>query len=140
MPICADQRDYRDAFRKHYSTYIRYKETGSHISCRLILVYSVECGLKYMLMRRERIFRVTDAQESIQKFLASHDFYRLLRALNQAGNYSFPPIKTVHNDIVRADTYHQLCRYAIRTDNQKLIEQYDDQLQQIADWLGEHVL
>lgn len=93
-------------------------------------------------MAKERIFKVDEAQDTIKKFLNSHDYYKLLNALNQAGNYSFPPIKTVHSDTVRADTYHQLCRYAIRTvkDDEGLIEKYDNQLQQIADWLGEHVI
>ena len=96
--------------------------------------------IKIYVNEKERIFKVSDAQESIQKILYSHDFYRLLGALNQAGGYSFPPIKTIHNDIVRADTYHQICRYAIRANDYKLIEQYDVQLQRIANWLGGHVL
>lgn len=93
-------------------------------------------------MVKERIFKVDEAQDTIRKSLNSHDYYKLLIALNQAGSYSFPPIKTIHNDIVRAETYHQLCRYAIRTakDDEGLIAQYDDQLQKIADWLGEHVI
>lgn len=141
MAICADQRDFRDAFKKHYSTYKQYTGAGSSISRRLLLIYCVECGLKYMLMKKEKIFRIADAQDSIQKFLYSHDIHRLLKVLHEAGPYSFPPIRTVHKDVVRVDTYHQLCRYAVRVSeaDQGLIQRYDEQLREIADWLGERV-
>lgn len=139
--ICADQQDYKNAFKKHLHAYTNWGVTGSGTSRRLILIYCVECGLKSLLMKQQRIYRVADAQPHIVNEFYSHDFYRLLKSLNQAGIYSFPPISTIHGDRVRPDTYHQLCRYSVRIaeNHQGLVNQYDGQLEKIAEWLREQV-
>ncbi len=49
MSLRADQRDYKNAFKKHYHAYSNWQGTGSNLSRRLILAYCVECGLKYNL-------------------------------------------------------------------------------------------
>ena len=53
--LIADKRDYRKGYKKHYELYKRLKSNNSDInSRRLLLVYSVECGLKYMLLDKWR--------------------------------------------------------------------------------------
>ena len=51
MRLQADQRDYKNAFKKHYHAFSNWQATGSNPSKRLILVYCVECGLKYEVMK-----------------------------------------------------------------------------------------
>lgn len=139
--IQAVQQDYKRAFQKHLHAYINWDKTGSDISKHLVLIYCVECGLKYMLMREEKIYRTKDARLDLQDDLKSHDFHRLLKRLKAAGAYSFPQIQTVHGDFVNPTTYHQLCRYSIPPikEHQQYIQQYDIQLANIADWLREQV-
>ena len=49
--LIADKRDYRRGYEKHYQSYKRLKSQNADInSRRLLLVYSVECGLKYKLL------------------------------------------------------------------------------------------
>ena len=49
--ILADKRDYKQGYRKHYVTYKRLRDDNDDLnSRRLLLVYSVECGLKYLLL------------------------------------------------------------------------------------------
>lgn len=139
--IRADQREFRSAFKKHLHAYLHWENTGSELSKRLILIYCVECGLKYKIMESKRIYQVTDAQEDLQKDLCSHNFYRLLMRLNQAATYQFPIIHTIHGDQVDPTTYHQFCRYSVQStkDQQDNIQKYDNQLAKIADWLKERV-
>ena len=55
MPIEADRNDYRRGYRKHYQAYKFLSKTNDcSISRRLLLVYSVECGLKYRLLEQWR--------------------------------------------------------------------------------------
>ena len=140
MPICASLRDYHDAFIKHLHAYMNWGNTGS-ISKSLILVYCVECGLKYLIMYKEGIHRTDQAAEDVQGYLRSHDFQMLLGYLKQGGAYSFHPIRTIHGDTVRPSSYHQLCRYHIhpQKEDQKYVVEYNQQLGQIADWLKEQV-
>ena len=142
MGINADIRDYKSAFKKHSHAYRNWKGTGSDNSKRLVLIYGVECGLKYLLMEKEKINSVADAQPRIQASLSSHDFRMLLKMLNCAGEYEFPPIRTVHQDVVWPNTYHQLCRYSIRAvpNDQSHIAMYDEQLDGIMGWLSEKVV
>lgn len=141
MAIEAVQLDYKRAFEKHYHAYQNWDKAGSDISKYLILTYCVECGLKYMLMKEKRLQRANEAQPDIEADLRSHDFHKLLKRLRYAGCYTFPPIRTVHNDIVTPPTYHQLCRYFVRPtkDHQQYVQQYNGQLVDIAKWLKEQV-
>ena len=71
MAIIADWRDYRSAYSKHLHAFLNWGPTGSDTSKRLLLIYSVECGLKFMLMQSMRIYRVSEAREDIEKLLYS---------------------------------------------------------------------
>lgn len=142
MAIIADRCDYRNAYNKHFHAFSNWGATGSDTSRRLLLIYSVECGLKFMLMESMRIYRGSEAREDIEKLLYSHNIHRLLKELKLAGQYSFPLIHTVHGDCVGPDTYHQMCRYAIQPEerDKALVLHYDDQLEQILNWLKERVM
>ena len=57
----ATQRELRSAYQKHAAAYYSWEKTESDISRRLILVYCVECGLKYLIMRDKQIMRIDEA-------------------------------------------------------------------------------
>ncbi len=65
-------------YKKHYELYKRLKIDNSDVnSRRLLLIYSVECGLKYMLLDKwreenpQKIFNGTD--EKKKDILKSHN-------------------------------------------------------------------
>lgn len=65
--LIADKRDYRKGYEKHYQSYKRLKGENADIySRRLLLVYSVECGLKYKLLDKWN-------EQNPQKILAGID-------------------------------------------------------------------
>ena len=142
--LIADKRDYRKGYEKHYELYKKLKRNNSDVnSRRLLLVYCVECGLKYMLLDRwheddpKKIF--DSADEKKKDVLKSHNLEKMIKALGQEGNFKFPQIKTVHKDQAVSETYHQLYRYCIRTqeneqDNEEKMEQ---SLHNIACWIKE---
>lgn len=141
MRLQVDQRDYKNAFKKHYHAFSNWQATGSDPSKRLILVYCVECGLKYEVMKKERLNKTTDAQDDIQNDLRSHDLRRLLKRLNKAGVYTFPPIETKYGHPVHPEEYHQFCRYCIPSDERYIsaVHQFDNTLEEIAKWIEEGV-
>lgn len=141
MPLRADQRDYKNAFKKHFHAYSNWQATGSDLSKRLILVYCVECGLKYQIMKKERLNKTDDAQGDIRDELLHHDLRRLLKRLNIVGMYNFPPIETIYGSSVHPKEYHQICRYCIPPDKRYIsaIQQFDNTLEEIAKWIKEGV-
>lgn len=142
--LLADKRDYRRGYEKHYQLYKRLKcENADVNSRRLLLVYSVECGLKYKLLENwnvENPQKILDGNDKKKRdILTSHNLEKILKELGQQGNFKFPQLETVHKNIVSSESYHQLYRYCIITrknqfDNEKKME---DSLYSIACWIKE---
>lgn len=142
--LVADKKDYRRGYKKHYQLYKRLREENSNVnSRRLLLVYSVECGLKYMLLAKwneENPKNILDSDDSRKKdILTSHNLEKILKELGQQGNFRFPQLATVHKNVVVAETYHQLYRYCIRTQEkqQDKEEKMEETLNNVACWIEE---
>lgn len=142
--LIADKKDYRRGYKKHYQLYKRLNSKNSDVnSRRLLLVYSVECGLKYMLLDKwkeanpKNIFDSTDDRK--KEILKSHNLEKILKELGQQGNFKFPQLETIHKDPAASEMYHQLYRYCIKTqekyqDKEKKIE---ETLNNVACWIEE---
>ena len=142
--LIADKRDYRRGYKKHYELYKRLKNDNSDInSRRLLLIYSVECGLKYMLLDKwheENPKRILDGTDEKKKdILKSHNLEKILKELGQQGNFKFPQLETVHRNMVMSETYHQLYRYCIRINekDQNKEERLEESLRNVACWIEE---
>lgn len=142
--LIADKKDYRRGYKKHYGLYKRlHKENADANSRRLLLAYSVECGLKYMLLDRwheenpQMIFDGTD--EKKKSILKSHNLEKILKELGQQGNFKFFQLKTIHKDAVSSETYHQLYRYCIRLQEEDQNKEacFEETLKSIACWIDE---
>lgn len=142
--LIADKRDYRKGYEKHYQSYKRLKGENADInSRRLLLTYSVECGLKYKLLDKwneenpQKILESGDDKKI--KILTTHNLEKIIKELGQQGNFRFPRLKTVHKDIVDAESYHQFYRYCIKTYEKQLDkeEKVEDSLNDIACWIKE---
>ena len=142
--LIADKKDYRRGYKKHYQLYKKLKDDNSDInSRRLLLVYSVECGLKYMLLNKwneENPKSILDSNDDRKKdILKSHNLEKILKELGQQGIFKFPQLETVHKNRVTSEAYHQIYRYCIRTkerqqDKEKKLE---ESLNNIACWIEE---
>lgn len=142
--LVADKKDYRQGYKKHYQLYKELKEQNSNISSRrLLLIYSVECGLKYLLLKKwnennpKSIFTSNDNEK--KDILKSHNLERILKELGQQGNFKFLQLETIHKDLVISETYHQLYRYCIRT-QEKYYDKEDkleESLNAVASWIEE---
>lgn len=142
--LIADKKDYRRGYKKHYQLYKRLKAENSDVNGRrLLLIYSVECGLKYRLLDRwneENPKNILDSNDDRKKdILKSHNLEKILKELGQQGIYKFPQLETVHKNIVVSESYHQLYRYCIRTQEkqQEKEEKLEDVLNAIAYWIDE---
>lgn len=143
--ILADKRDYRSGYNCHYAAY-KASANGTHKkSGCLLLVYSVECGLKYLLLDKWRednprniISNTADRRNNIIK---THSFENILKELGQVGTFSFPCMKTIHNDSITSGNFHEFCRYGINQKNGtgNEFEKYESELKKIAEWIKERM-
>lgn len=151
--ILADKRDYSIGYRKHYAAYEKMnKDNADKNSRRLLLIYCVECGLKYRLLNKwgmdnpkallQKTKEELDADDKRKReVLSSHNLEKILKELGQQGVFKFPALKTVHNEIVSAETYHQFYRYGIRTGESKESKEreLENSLNNVLEWLREGV-
>lgn len=79
----ADQKNYKKAFQRHADTYEKYINV-SKSSRSLILCYCVECGLKCLVMKNNKLYKVETANEEIKNVLGTHDIRVLLNEVKQA--------------------------------------------------------
>lgn len=142
--LIADKRDYRKGYTKHYGLYKKLNDVNSDvIGRRLLLAYSVECGLKYLLLDRwheENPKRILESEDNKKKeILKSHNLEKMLKELGQQGNFKFVQLKTVHRDSASSETYHQLYRYGIRLQEgeQGKEKKLEETLNSIACWIAE---
>lgn len=126
------------AFKKHAHSYDNWN-SGSDYSQRLILCYCVECGLKCLIMKNEKIFTIAQANEEIVNVLGTHDFQKLLKQVNQVGTYKFSNFSTEYDQMVSPSDYHQVCRYCVNPKDGKIeyLTKFDNTLNDIKEWLKE---
>lgn len=140
--ILADKRDYVNGYKKHYSAYrVLLENKGAEKSRKLLLSYSVECGLKYLLLDKWHENNPKDILENKEdrrnKIIMSHNLDKILKELGQAGTFRFPQLATKHHEIVSSEDYHQMCRYGIDVEgnDMKKEEKYEMELKRIAEWI-----
>ena len=128
----------KNTFDMHFQAYHNW-EIGCYNSKRLLICYCVECGLKCLIMKDNKIERIAQANQEIAEILGSHDFRVLLKAVKKAGTYQFKEFQTEFGDTVNPNNYHQLCRYCIgiKDGDMSPVEKFDDTLKTIAEWLKE---
>lgn len=136
--IRADRKNYKKAFNVHLQACNNWKN-GCYNSQRLLMCYCVECGLKCLIMKDNKIERVSQANQEIADVLGTHDFRVLLKAVKKAGVYKFKEFQTEFGQSITPDNYHQLCRYCIGTKDGDMlpVENFDNTLKKIAEWLKE---
>ncbi len=141
--ILADRRDYKYGYRKHLAAYQYLERTNKTVQSRcLLLVYSVECGLKCLLLSKWRENNPKDilADKSDKRYpiMTSHNLQEFLKELGQT-RFRFPQMITVHKNIVSSAEYHQLCRYGVQVKDNYKMERYEQVLNDIAEWIGEEI-
>lgn len=148
--ILADKKDFKNGYRKHYSAYKAFnnRNNGEIISKRLLLTYSVECGLKYKLLEEWKINSSDEIREIFKNkehpkhnILGSHNLQKIVKELGQEGQFKFPQLKTKHKDHVTSEEFHQMQRYGVKPDekDEKKTDEFEIILKQVAEWIGEEI-
>lgn len=142
--ILADKKDYKHGYKKHLAAYHFLDKSNYTMQSRcLLLVYSVECGLKCLLLSKWRednpkeiLANKNDKRHSV---ITSHNLQLLLKELGQT-RFQFPQMITVHKNLVSSAEYHQLCRYGVRVKEGDKMIQYEQVLNDIVEWIGGEII
>ncbi len=109
-------REIEEAFRKHK----QHRDLSSSLTMtdKMVLFYAVECGLKWLYMRKHRLKR-TDQADSTGKSVT--DFGHNLNSLLEKNGFSYtiPKITAKDSTQIEADSLHQAWRYGKSIEEEK---------------------
>jgi hypothetical protein len=110
-------REMEKAFRSHKNLIESSIQIGSR-TCKMVLFYAVECGLKALYMRKLGLRR-TDQRNSFKEsaFDYKHDLNRILVKLRI--NCKIPKVVTSGNIQIEAADLHEAWRYGKNLNTQK---------------------
>jgi hypothetical protein len=142
--VSATQRELENAFKKHYNVYKKIDSTYHPMTRRLLLFYSVESGLKCLLLKKISK-NTTDELQSYHEYDYlkghGHDIKFLIKAVNLEGQakYTLKHCSALNGCQIEPEQFHQIWRYGIETGDDSFGDQSEAVLKNIALWLDEAV-
>ena len=145
MPVHFSDREMKNAWKHNFEAYKKLQPsfTNAH---RLLLFYSIECGLKATLMKRGSA-KSTDACSGLIE--AGHNINKLLDALSAGHNLKLPSeVNMNRNRKLGAGEINQMWRYGgkvanIKNQNGGLFDSTDEDLEKcllkISEWIKQEL-
>lgn len=133
------RREFSDSYRRHYRL---YKNTiGDSKTRRLILFYSVECGLKSLIMKNTG----NDTYEKLEKYckghgkgeLVGHNIKEMLKEVNPRNAFVLKNIELKGSGgSVEPKKFNEMWRYGVAVADAREEEKAEYTLAKIAEWLN----
>lgn len=130
------RREFQESYRRHYRM---YKEaTGNDKARRLILFYSVECGLKSLLMKdlgNNTYEEFVQCCGSEKKELIGHNINAMLKIINPQNSYCLKRIPLKRGGYAPPEKFNELWRYGAALADGNEEEKAEKTLTKIAEWI-----
>ena len=134
--INVTRREFHDSYRRHYKLYKEMK--GSEKSRRLLLFYSVECGLKSLLMKdlgKNTYEEFVECCGSEKSELKGHNIKAMIKELNPKNDYCLRNIPLKRGGSAPPKQFNELWRYGAASDDEEAEEKAEKTLAKIAEWI-----
>lgn len=134
--INVTRREFQDSYRRHYKMYM--ETNGNEKTRRLILFYSVECGLKSLLMKN---FGNNTYEEFVEccggekRELSGHNISAMIKELNPQNDYCLKSLHLKRGGLVPPKQFNELWRYGVALADEGAEEKAEKTLIRIADWI-----
>ncbi len=132
-------REIKQAWRQNLEVSNAETRKNTH---RLLLFYAVECGLKAVIMKRERLNRTDDCATLSQ---LGHDLNGLLDYLRAGTLLHLPKVSmsSIENPStprqVGAKEFNQMWRYGGKTKDTPTDADIETQLLKVIDWIAKEL-
>jgi len=145
MPVHFSDREMKNAWKHNFEAYKKLQPsyTNAH---RLLLFYSIECGLKATLMKRSAVKTTKACTEIIE---SGHNINKLLDALTAGHSLKLPPeINMTSDRRLGSGEINQMWRYGgkvanIKNQNGGLVDSTDEDLEKcllkISEWIKQEL-
>lgn len=137
------RREFEVSCRYHYSLYKKTLHQIAPRSRRLLLFYSVECGLKSLILKnigKNTYEELKTYSEKKQMNIHGHDLKEMTRVVGIEHKYPLKKIRlTNRGGDVPPDRYNELWRYGASTEDETEEIREEQTLVGIADWIEQRL-
>lgn len=128
------RKEFQDSYRRHYKLY-----QSTHVSDktrRLVLFYSVECGLKSLLMKEKGKNTYEEFESCSDRSLIGHDIKAMLKEVNPRNEFVLKNISLDKGGgSVPPKKFNELWRYGATVADVEEEEKAEKILVKIAEWI-----
>ncbi len=133
------QSEFQVSCKNHYSLYKKTASTIAPRTRRLLLFYSVECGLKCLIMKnigKNTYDELKKYSENNQKRVHGHDIKAMTEEVGIEHEYPLKKIRLLKSGgHVTPERYNELWRYGATLENEEEEIREEATLLRIADWI-----
>lgn len=138
----ATRREYWQSYEKHYDLYQKTEKAASPKSRRLLLFYSVECGLKSLILKNigKNTFQdLKKYSENKNNKLHGHDVKAMTEELGIVKKYTLKRIRLKNSGgYALPEQYNQLWRYGVGVEDEREEDREEKTLQKLAEYIAIH--
>ena len=134
--------EFQLSWKNHYSLYKRTNSVVSPRTRRLLLFYSVECGLKSLIMKeigKNTYEELKKYSEDNQKGVHGHDLKAMTKEVGIEHKYPLKGIHLKEGQVVTSERYNELWRYGASVMDVKEEIKTEKTLQGIAQWIEQRL-
>lgn len=138
LQINITRNEFQRSFRNHYGMYKRTGTDMPYHSRLLMLFYSVECGLKSLILKeigKNTYEELKSYYEINGKKVPGHDLKAMTKEVGIETSFSLKKIKLKDGGFVLPGKYNELWRYGATIEDKEEEQSEEKTLVRIAEWL-----
>lgn len=140
--INVTRREFQDSCKNHYLLYKTADSAVSPKSRRLLLFYSVECGLKSLIMKnigRDTYEELKKYSEEQGKHIHGHDLKAMTEEVGIEHKYPLKRIRLIKGGQCTPERYNELWRYGASVEDEEEEMKAEKMLEGIAEWVAQRL-
>ena len=140
--INVTRREFQQSFRNHYGLYKKSEVSVSPKTRRLLLFYSVECGLKSLILKDigkntyEELYKYS---EENGKHVHGHNLKEMTREVGIEHKYPLKKIRLAAGQDIMSEHFNELWRYGASVADEEEELKAEKMLQKIAEYIGQRL-
>ncbi len=136
------RREFQNSYKSHYRLYKAANTETSPKSRRLLLFYSVECGLKSLIMKntgKNTYEELRKYSEEQGKRIHGHDLKAMTQEVGIEHQYPLKRIRIEKEGPCGPERYNELWRYGASVEDEEEEIKAEKTLEKIAEWIEQRL-
>lgn len=132
------RNEFKNSFKSHYKLYNESDGSDAHNSRCLLLFYSVECGLKSLVLKKiggNTYMDLEKYRNNAGKNGFGHNIRELAKEMDIDQVYPLKRIRLKNGGNISSEQFNELWRYGAEIEDETEGQNAEETLKKIADWI-----